>query len=88
MHFELQNSVQKFRWFVCSIVLDLIFLQVYIEDLLVSSSIADEHRQTLMLISQSLLDYRIVISPDNSERGGMKMILFSQKATLNNTKPR
>ncbi|CAH8612991.1 unnamed protein product [Schistosoma curassoni] len=67
MPFGLRNAAQTFQRFIDSIVRDLDFVHVYIDDLLIASSNVDEHYQHLTLLFQRLSDNGIVVNPDKCE---------------------
>ncbi|CAH8628270.1 unnamed protein product, partial [Schistosoma intercalatum] len=67
MPFRLRNSAQTFQRFIDSIVRDLDFVHVYIDDLLFASSSADEHYQHLAHLFQRHSDNGIVVHPDKCE---------------------
>ncbi|CAH8528937.1 unnamed protein product [Schistosoma haematobium] len=86
MPFGLRNAAQTFQRFIDSIVRDLEFVHVYIDDLLIASSNVDEHYQHLTLLFQRLSDNGIVVNPDKCELGKREIIflghVIKQEGTL------
>ncbi|KAH9586005.1 hypothetical protein MS3_00007070 [Schistosoma haematobium] len=76
MPFGLRNAAQTFQRFIDSIVRDLDFVHVYIDDLLIASSNVDEHYQHLTLLFQRLPDNGIVVNPDKCELGKREIIFL------------
>ncbi|CAH8679458.1 unnamed protein product [Schistosoma haematobium] len=76
MPFGLRNAAQTFQRFIDSIVRDLDFVHVYIDDLLIASSNVDEHYQHLTLLFQRLSDNGIVVNPDKCELGKREIIFL------------
>ncbi|CAH8621403.1 unnamed protein product [Schistosoma margrebowiei] len=76
MPFGLRNAAQTFQRFIDSIVRDLDFVHVYIDDLLITSSNVDEHYQHLTLLFQRLSDNGIVVNPDKCELGKREIIFL------------
>ncbi|CAH8648714.1 unnamed protein product [Schistosoma haematobium] len=76
MPFGLRNAAQTFQRFIDSIVRDLDFVHVYIDDLLIAPSNVDEHYQHLTLLFQRLSDNGIVVNPDKCELGKREIIFL------------
>ncbi|CAH8519923.1 unnamed protein product [Schistosoma margrebowiei] len=76
MPFGLRNAAQTFQRFIDSIVRDLDFVHVYIDDLLIASSNVDEHYQHLTLLFQRFSDNGIVVKPDKCELGKREIIFL------------
>ncbi|CAI2730875.1 unnamed protein product [Schistosoma spindalis] len=76
MPFGLRNAAQTFQRFIDSIVRDLDFVHVYIDDLLIASSNVDEHYQHLTLLFQRLSDNGIVVNPEKCELGKSEIIFL------------
>ncbi|CAI2734035.1 unnamed protein product [Schistosoma spindalis] len=76
MPFGLRNAAQNFQSFIDSIVRDLDFVHVYIDDLLIASSSVDEHYQHLTLLFQRLSDNGIIVNPEKCELGKSEIIFL------------
>ena len=63
MPFGLRNVAQIFQHFIDQVLHGLPFTYAYIEDLLITSSSADEHKHHLHAVFQCLDEYGIVINP-------------------------
>ena len=67
--FGLRNAGQTFQRLMDSILRDLPFAFVYIDDVLVASKTADEHRDHLHLVCKLLADNGLVINKEKSVFG-------------------
>ncbi|CAI2729547.1 unnamed protein product [Schistosoma spindalis] len=76
MPFGLRNAAQIFQRFIDSIVRDLDFVHVSIDDLLIASSNVDEHYQHLKLLFQRLSDNGIVVNTEKCELGKSEIIFL------------
>ena len=63
MPFGLRNTAQTFQRFIDQVLQGLPFTYAYIDDLLIASSSADEHKHHLRAVFQRLGEYSIVINP-------------------------
>ena len=63
MSFSLCNVTQTFQCFIDEVLQGLPFTYAYIDDLLITSSSADEHKHHLRAVFQHLDKYGIVINP-------------------------
>ena len=63
MPFGLRNAAQTFQHFMDQVLCGLEFCYVYIDDLLVTSSSPEEHKQHLRQIFERLSHYGIIIHP-------------------------
>ena len=63
MPFGLHNTAQIFQCFIDQVLRGLPFTYAYIDDLLIASSSADEHKHHLRAVFQRLSEYGIVINP-------------------------
>ena len=61
--FGLCNVAQTFQCFIDQVLCGLQFTYAYIDDLLITSSSADEHKHHLRAVFQCLNEYGIVINP-------------------------
>ena len=62
MPFGLRNAAQTFQCFIDQVLRGLPFTYAYINDLLIASSSADEHKHHLCAVFQRLNEYGIVIN--------------------------
>lgn len=69
MPFGLRNAAQTFQRFMDQVFRGLSFVHVYIDDVLIASSNADEHTLHLRDVFQRLTDYGIVVNPDKCQFG-------------------
>ena len=63
MPFGLRNAAQTFQRFIDQVLRDFHFCYVYIDDVLIASTNADEHKQHLRLVLNRFQEYGIVINP-------------------------
>ena len=63
MPFGLRNAAQTFQRFIDQVLHGLPFTYAYINNLLIASSSADEHKHHLHAVFQRLDEYGIVINP-------------------------
>lgn len=61
--FGLRNTAQTFQRFIDQVLRGLYFCYAYIDDLLIASSSADEHKHHLRLVLERLNDHGVVINP-------------------------
>ena len=73
MPFGLRNAAQMFQQFMDQVLLGLHFCYVYIDDLLVASSSAQEHQEHLRQVFQRLHDHGVVINPSKCEFGATSL---------------
>ena len=69
MPFGLRKASQTFQRFMDEVLRGLDFCYNYIDDLLVASKTADEHKQHLRIIFQRLQKYGIIINPQKCKFG-------------------
>ena len=63
MPFGLRNAAQTFQRFIDQVLRGLPFTYAYIDDVLVASSSAEEHKQHLRAVFRRLDEYGVVINP-------------------------
>ena len=73
MPFGVRNGAQTFQRFINHILRDLDFVFTYIDDILISSSNAEEHRKHIKIVLSRLCDYVISINPSKCELGVEKI---------------
>ena len=64
MPFGLHNAAQTFQRFMDQVLRGLPFAYAYIDDVLITSSIPEEHLKHLRLIFERLVSYGIVVNPN------------------------
>ena len=69
MPFGLRNTAQTFQRFIDQVLRDFHFCYVYIDDVLIASTNADEHKQHLRLVLNRFQEYGIVINPTKCQVG-------------------
>ena len=69
MPFGLRNAAQTFQRFVDRVFQGLHFVHTYIDDVLIASKSAEEHKQHLTLVFQHLSEYGIIINPQKCTLG-------------------
>ena len=63
MPFGLRNAAQTFQRFMDQVLRGLQFCFVYVDDVLIASSSAVEHKEHLRLVLQRLSEYGVLINP-------------------------
>ena len=63
MPFELRNAPQSFQRFMDEVIPGLLFVYTYIDDLLIASETAEEHKQHLHILFARLSEYGVIINP-------------------------
>ena len=69
MPFGLHNAAQTFQRFIDKVLHGLHFAYAYIDDVLIASTSAEEHKRHLKLVFQRFHDYGVVIHPDKCDLG-------------------
>ena len=69
MPFGLKNAAQTFQRLMDSVLKDLDFLFVYLDDILVASTDKDEHRQHLITLFDRLQAHGLVIKLEKCQFG-------------------
>ena len=69
MPFGLRNAAQKFQRFVDRVFQGLHLVYTYIDDVLIASKSAEEHKQHLTMVFQHLSEYGIIINPQKCTLG-------------------
>lgn len=78
MPFGLRNAGQTFQRFLNRIFVDLDYVFIYLDDILVASSSVQEHQTHLHIVCQRLKDYSLHINPSKCEFGKVWLsLLFS-----------
>ena len=63
MNFGLRNAAQTFQRFINEVLRGLDFLYVYIDDILIASSSAEDHQTHLRLLFKRLNEFGVLINP-------------------------
>ena len=63
MPFGLRNAAQSFQRFMDEVTRGLPFVYTYIDDLLIASETAEEHKQHLHTLFARLSEYGVIINP-------------------------
>ena len=61
--FGLRNAAQTFQRFVDRVFQGLPFVYMYIDDVLIASKSAEEHKQHLTMVFRRLSEYGIIVNP-------------------------
>ena len=69
MPFGLRNATQTFQRFIYQVLRGLHFCYAYIDDVLVASANAEEHKEHLRAVFQCLSEHGIIINPEKCEFG-------------------
>ena len=87
MPFGLKNAAQTFQRFMDSVFRDLPFAYVYLDDILVASTSADEHCNHLRQIFQRLSDYGLVVNPQKCILGKATLEFLGHRITTTGVQP-
>ena len=69
MLYGLRNAAQTFQRFMDEVLHDLHFSYAYIDDLLITSSTLEEHKQHLKLVFDHFRQFGVIINPTKCELG-------------------
>ena len=69
MPFGLHNAAQTFQRFIDQVLQDLHFCYVYIDDVLIASTNAEEHKQHFQLVLNHFQEYGVVINQSKCQFG-------------------
>ena len=69
MPFGLQNAAQTFQRFIDEVLCGLLFCYAYLDDLLIASATAEEHKEHLRQTFHRLKEYSILINSSKCEFG-------------------
>ena len=73
MPFGLRNAAQTFQWFTDQVLRDLHFCYVYIDDMLIASTDAKEHKQHLQLVLNHFQECGVIINPSKCQFGVIQL---------------
>ena len=69
MPFGLRNAAQTFQRFIDQVLRDFHFCYVYIDDVLIASTNADEHKHHLKLVLNHFQEYGVIVNPSKCQFG-------------------
>ena len=87
MPFGLRNAPQTFQRFIDSIVQELNFVFVYLDDILVASKTYDEHIQHLKLLFSCLKEHGLTINVDKSQFAKSELKFLGHNISVNGITP-
>lgn len=87
MPFGLRNASQTFQKYVNGVFVDLNFVFVYIDDILVASSNVEEHEAHLRIVCQRLKEYFLRINPVKCEFGKSELVFLGYLVNSQGLKP-
>ena len=87
MPFGLRNAAQTFQRFIDEVLRGLNFCYTYIDDVLIASSTAHEHRQHLQQVFQRFREYRAIINPSKCELGVTELTFLGHHLNSQGTLP-
>ena len=87
MPFGLRNAAQTFQHFIGQVLRGLSFTYAYIDNLLIASLSANEHRHYLHAVFQCLNKYGIVINPLKCMFGVKALIFLGQHVSNSGIQP-
>ena len=73
MPFGLRNAAQTFQRFIDQVLRDFHFCYVYIDDVLIASTDAEEHKQHLQLVLNHFQEYGVIINPPKCQFGATQL---------------
>ena len=87
MPFGLRNAAQTFQRFMDEVLRGLNFCYAYIDDVLIASSTAHEHRQHLQQVFQRFREYGVIINPSKCELGVTELTFLGHHLNSQGTLP-
>ncbi|XP_015120764.1 uncharacterized protein K02A2.6-like [Diachasma alloeum] len=85
--FGLRNAAQTFQRLIDEVTRDLPFLFPYIDDILVASEDAEQHREHLRILFQRLQDYGLIINVAKSVLGQPEVLFLGHVINAQGIKP-
>ncbi|GFU00220.1 transposon Ty3-I Gag-Pol polyprotein [Nephila pilipes] len=76
MTFDLQKAAENILKYIDSIITDIACCYAYVNDLLISSSDAESHKNDLELVFRRLIDHGIVVNPQKCMFGQLEFQSF------------
>lgn len=87
MPFGLRNAAQTFQRFIDEALRGLPFCFAYLDDLLIASADAEQHKTHLRQLFERLADYGIVINPSKCEFGVPELDFLGHRVTSKGIRP-
>ena len=87
MPFGLRNAAQTFQRFIDEVLRGLSFCYAYIDDVLIASSTAAEHKQHLRLVFQRFREYGVIVNPSKCEFGVTELKFLGHTLNSRGTQP-
>lgn len=87
MSFGLRNAGQTFQRFIDEVVMGLDFCFPYIDDILIFSKDADQHKLHLRTLFQRLNDYGILVNANKSALGSQVVTFLGYEVSAAGTRP-
>lgn len=87
MTFGLCNAAQTFQRLMHKVCYGLDFVSCYIDDVLIHSENAEQHKQHLRIFFQRLKEFGLTINTDKSEFGKSTIIFLGHEVTSDGIKP-
>ena len=87
MPFGLKNAAQTFQRFMDSVFRDFPFVYIYLDDILVASNSADEHRRHLRQLFNRLADYGLVVNTKKCVLGQSSLEFLGHCVTSSGVRP-
>ena len=87
MPFGLRNAAQTFQRFVDEVLRELPFCYAYIDDVLIASKDAEEHKLHLKQIFQCFTEYEILLNPSKCEFGMHKLTFLGHHLNSSGVRP-
>ena len=87
MPFGLRNAAQTFQRFIDEVLRGLSFCYAYIDDVLIASSTAAEHKQHLRLVFQHFRECGVIVNPSKCEFGVTELIFLGHTLNSRDTQP-
>ena len=87
MPFGLRNAAQTFQRFIDEVLRNLHFSYAYIDDVLIASATAEEHRRHLRLVLERFQKHGIVINPSKCKFGVQDLEFLGYKVDKDGIRP-
>jgi len=87
MPFGLKNAAQTFQRLMDSVLRDLPFVFVYLDDILVASTLVEEHLSHLRALFTRLSQYGLIINPAKCQFGVFDIDFLGHRVTKGGAAP-
>ena len=87
MTFGLRNAAQTFQRFINEVLRDLDFCYAYIDDVLVTSTLEEEHKQHLCTLFQHFYEYGVLLNPAKCVFSVMEVTFLGYTVSAAGTQP-